>query len=160
MTTQTCENEMESKIESIEVCVCDDVVVLATGKPGYKQLSVYDIEDYSLTPESNAVDIDFTRSLCALAATWRVAATPGKVPERYEWSVGVEGHTIGGNLLDVDKEPIWRDTGHAARAVYTTRSSRESGRSLMFNTNKIDTFSNFRHHGTLFLQCSFKQCVA
>ncbi|KAI0239584.1 hypothetical protein LSAT2_009684 [Lamellibrachia satsuma] len=96
------------------------------GKPGYKQLSVYDIEDYSLTPESNAVDIDFTRSLCALAATWRVAATPGKVPERYEWSVGVEGHTIGGNLLDVDKEPIWRDTGHAARAVYTTRSSRES----------------------------------
>ena len=101
---------------------------MATGKPGYQRVSVFDTEDYSVSPELNTQDIDFTRSQSALAATWRALATPDEAPERYEWTVGVEGHPVGGGLLDVQKEPIWRETGLAHMAVYTTRSSRKSGR--------------------------------
>ena len=45
--------------------------------------------------------LDFTRSQCALAATWRPAVTSDKAPVRYEWSVGVAGESVGGLLLAV-----------------------------------------------------------
>ena len=90
-------------------------------------MSVYDIEDYSVTPDSNTVDIGFTRSQCSLAATWGTAGTAGKEPERYEWSVGVTGEPIGQPLLDVLNEPIWREAGNTNMAVFTTGSSLKSG---------------------------------
>ena len=98
-----------------------------TGKSGYQPVSVYDIEDYTVTPESNTQDIDFTRSQCALAATWRAVVTSDRAPVWYEWSVGVAGESLGGRLLDMLREPLWRETGDSDMALYTTRSSRKAG---------------------------------
>ena len=91
-------------------------------------MSVYDIEDYTVDPDSNSLDIDFSMSQCALALSWRTVTSSGVSPVWYEWSVGVSGHTIGGNLLDVHNEPIWRETSKSNMAVYTTGSSQKSGR--------------------------------
>ena len=110
---------------------------MPTGKPGYQQVSVYDIEDYSVTPESNTQDIDFTRSQCALAATWRPVVTSDKAPVRYEWSVGVAGESVGGQLLDVLVEPLWRETGSSNMALYTTRSSQKSGKTTVFTFSSL-----------------------
>ena len=95
---------------------------------GYRTLSVYDIEDYTVNPDSNSLDIDYSRSQCALAVSWRAVTSSGSSPVWYEWSVGVIGHTIGGDLLDVHNEPIWRETGESNMAVYTTHSSQKAGR--------------------------------
>ena len=109
---------------------------MLTGKPGYQQVSVYDIEDYTVSPESNTQDIDFTRSQCALAATWRTAVTSGKAPVRYEWTVGIAGQSKGGDLID-QSEPLWRETGNGNMALYTTRTSQKSGK-----TTEVLTFSS------------------
>ena len=105
-----------------------DFDIIFAGKSGYQRLNLYGIEDYSVTPASNTKNIDFTRSQCALAATWRTVASSGRSPMRYEWSVGVDGEQIGHELLDVLKEPLWRETSHINMAVYTTGSSRKSGK--------------------------------
>ncbi|KAK2183533.1 hypothetical protein NP493_308g03123 [Ridgeia piscesae] len=105
------------------------------GKSDYQRLTVYDIEDYTVSAASNARDIDVTRSQCALAATWRTAATSGKAPERYEWSVGVDGEQIGHDLLDVLREPLWREASYKNMAVYTTGSSRKTDVILESHTN-------------------------
>ena len=89
---------------------------------------------------SNARDIDVTRSQCALAATWRTAATSGKAPERYEWSVGVDGEQIGHDLLDVLREPLWREASYKNMAVYTTGSSRKTGKPIKYCFIFIVTF--------------------
>ena len=104
-----------------------DIKFTFTGTPGYQQVSVNDVDDYSVTPQSNTRDIDFTRSQCALAATWRAVVTPDKAPVWYEWSVGVSGETVGGGLLDVLRESLWRETGDSNMALYTTRSSCKTG---------------------------------
>ena len=122
-----CNNLILKFVFFVVVLFC---VSCPTGDPSYQQLSVYDINDYSVTPASNKQDVDFIRSQSALAATWRPAATRGKAPVRYEWTVQMDGHPVGQGLLDVDKEPIWRETGHEHMAVYTTRSSRMSGRNI------------------------------
>ena len=85
-----------------------------------------------MSATSNTLDVDVTRSQCALAATWRTAATSGKAPERYEWSVGVDGEQIGHALLDVLKEPVWREVSGKNMAVYTTGSSRKTGKATKY----------------------------
>lgn len=80
-----------------------------------------------MNPESNTLDVDFTRTQCTLAATWRTSGTSGKAPERYEWSVGEDGQSMGGVLLDVLNEPLWRETGQRNVAIYTTSSSKNAG---------------------------------
>ena len=77
------------------------------------------------------MDVDFTRSQCTLAATWRTTDTSGKAPERYEWSVGEQGQSMGGGLLDVLKEPLWREIGQRNMAIYTTGSSKNPGKLRM-----------------------------
>ena len=104
--------------------------LIFSGKSAYQKLSVYDIEDYTVTAAPSVSDVDFTRAQCALAATWRPTTTTGKAPDRYEWGVGVEGEPMGQELLNVAKEPLWREIGHTNMALFTTASSRMLGREV------------------------------
>ena len=39
----------------------------------------------------------------------------------------MSGETVGGGLLDVLRESLWRETGDSNMALYTTRSSLKAG---------------------------------
>ena len=98
-----------------------------TGNVGFRRVFIYDVEDYSVIPETNTVDVDVTRSKCALAASWRTEAIWGKSPQRYEWTVGLAGQPKGNVLLNVLKEPLWRETSDNNMAIYTAGSSQIHG---------------------------------
>ena len=46
-------------------------------------------------------------------------------------SVGEQGQSMGGGLLDVLREPLWRETGQRNMAIYTTGSSKNPGKIRM-----------------------------
>ncbi|KAK2161993.1 hypothetical protein NP493_1549g00025 [Ridgeia piscesae] len=120
----TCEGHCTCAPHGQLTCASTGGCIDVKDKPGFRRLSVYDIENYSVNPDTNTLDVDFTRSQCTLAATWRTTDTSGKAPERCEWSVDEQGQSMGGGLLDVLKEPLWREIGQRNMAIYTTGSSK------------------------------------
>ncbi|VDH98686.1 Hypothetical predicted protein, partial [Mytilus galloprovincialis] len=96
----------------IEGSPCED----STNNNTNTLIGIYDVSDLR---QGEIEDIDFTPSHDTLAAKWRTVQIQGKLPQWYEWSVGITESNEPVGIIDSSVDNIWHPCGQINYAVYT-----------------------------------------